>query len=140
MSFLFKIIRWKQTSIINQSLTCKHKINESNAEVSTCYWIVCFYSKYVCFYIFMPNNFFNFLSNMFDSKTVKIIISIFFYIQSNLMCTNICIFIKIYYMCPNFYSFREIISRISSFKSKFRLKIFLYFKGLLKDGVKSKKF
>ena len=52
---LFIIIRKKQTSVINWSFAHKYKINESNAEVSTHYWIVCLYSKYVYFYIFMPN-------------------------------------------------------------------------------------
>ena len=48
----------KQTSIINQNFTCKNKINESNTKVSTWYWIVWLYSKYVCFYVFMLNVFY----------------------------------------------------------------------------------
>ena len=65
----FKIIRWKQTSKINQIFAYKHKFSESNAELSTHYWIVCLCSKYVCFYVFMSNKFFR---NMFNPKTVKI--------------------------------------------------------------------
>ena len=99
----FKIIRGKQTSKINQSFACKHKINESNAEVSTHYWIVWLNSKNVCFYVFMPNKFFNFFRKMIKSKTVKINNFNISAIQSNPMCTNICIFIKVYYICPILY-------------------------------------
>ena len=45
----FKIITRKQTSIINQSFTCQHKINKSSAKVCTHYWIVWLYSKYCLF-------------------------------------------------------------------------------------------
>ena len=52
-----KSIRRKETSIINQSITCKHKINESNAKVSMHYWIVWLHSKYVCFMFLCSINF-----------------------------------------------------------------------------------
>ena len=35
--FLVEVIRRKQTSKINQTSSCKHKINESNTKVSTHY-------------------------------------------------------------------------------------------------------
>ena len=45
--------------------TCKHKINESNAKVTAHYWIV-------WFYVFIPNKFFIFFRNMFNTKTIEI--------------------------------------------------------------------
>ena len=83
------------------------------------------------FYVFVSNKFFNFYRNVLNSKTVKVNNSNIFYIQSNPMCTNICIFIKIYYIRPIFYSFREVISRINLIKSRFILIILLYFILLL---------
>ena len=69
---LLKIIRRKQNSLIILSFTCKHKMDDSNVEVSTHYWIGWWNSKYVCFYVFMSNKFVNFLRNMLNSNTVKI--------------------------------------------------------------------
>ena len=96
----FKILKIKQTSKINQSFTCKHKINESNVKVSTHYWIVWLYSKYVGFYVFMPNKFLNFFRNMLNNKNLKINNFTLFTKQSNPICANICIFIKVYYIYP----------------------------------------
>ena len=70
--FFFKIIKRKQTSKISQFFTCKHKINESIAEVPTHYWITCLYSKNVCFDAFISNEFFNFFRNMLNTKTTEI--------------------------------------------------------------------
>ena len=99
----FKIIRRKQTSITNQSFNDKHKISESNAKVSTHCLIVWLYPKYACFYVF---KFVNFFRNIFNSKTIKKNNFIIFTILSNQMCTNICKFINIYYICPILYFFR----------------------------------
>ena len=103
--FVFKITKdyiiifvhnHKEKANLCKLFAWKHKINKSNAEVFTHYWIVCLYSKYVCFYEFMSNRFFNSLINMFNCKTVKIGNLNIFYIQSNPIRTNICIFIKVY--------------------------------------------
>ena len=129
-TLIFLQIIWrKQTSVIIQSFTCNHEINESNTEIqfSHC-WSVWLNSKYACFYIFMPNKTFNFLGTLFNSKTVKINNFKISAIQSNRVYTNICIFIKVYYICPTLYSFRQIISRVKSIESMFILIIFLYFK------------
>ena len=67
-----KLIRRKQTSVINQSFICKHKIYEFNTKVATHDRIVCLYSKHVCFYVFMSNKFFDFFRNMFNTKTIKV--------------------------------------------------------------------
>ena len=76
----------------------------------------------ICFFsCFMPNNFSNFFRNIFNSETVKINHSNIFTIQSNAMCTNICIFNNVYYICPILYFFRKIISRINSIESRFIL-------------------
>ena len=100
-----KILKRKQTSIISQFFTCKHKIIESNAKVPTHYWIVCLYSKNVSFDVFMSNKFFNLFRNMFNTKTIEINNFTFVTKQSNPVRTNICIFIKVYYVCPILYFF-----------------------------------
>ena len=101
----------------------------------------CILNMFLCF-VFMSNKFVNFLKKMFYSKTVKIKNFNIFYIQNNPWCTNICIFIKIYYIFPILYCFRPVICRINSIKSKFILLIILdntsVFQNLLKDGVESK--
>ena len=96
--FFFLIIRRKETSIIIQSFTWKHKINEFNAEVSIHYWIVSLYSKYVCFYVFMLSNFLNLFGNMLNSKTVKVNNFSFSTKESNPMCTSISMFINVFYI------------------------------------------
>ena len=60
-----KVIRREQACKISQTFSCKHVANKSNA-------IVCLYSKYVCFDVFMPNKFFDFFRNMFNTKTIKV--------------------------------------------------------------------
>ena len=123
-----KILRRKQTIVINQSFSWKHKIDEYNAEISTHYWIVWLNSKYVSFYFFTSNNFFNFFRNLFNSKTVKISNFNIFTKQSNPMCTNIRIFLKVYHICPIHYSFWQLIPRINPINFRFILIIFLDFK------------
>ena len=125
---LFKIKERKENSVINESFSCKHKINESNTKVFAHYGIVCLYSKHVCFCVFMSNKFFDLFRNMFNTKAVKVSNLIIFYIQSNPMCTNICIFIKIYYMCSFFYFFMQIISRVNTIESRLIFIIHVYFK------------
>ena len=99
----FKIIRKKQLSKINLSFACEHNVNESYGKVTTHYGIVCLNSKYVCFFVFMSNKFFNFFRSMLNSKIIEINNFIVFTILSNPMCTNICIFVKIYYICSILY-------------------------------------
>ena len=128
LSFSFKIISRKQTSIINQKFTCKYKSNESDAEASTHYWTVWLSSKYVCFYAFTSNKSFNFFRNMFKSKTFKINNFNISTIQSNQMSSNISMIIKVYYICPILYCLRKTISRINSIKFRFIFMIFLNLK------------
>ena len=71
-AIFFKIVRKKQTSKISQNFTSKHEINESNAKIPTHYWIVCFYLKNICFYVFICNELFNFFREMFNTKTIEI--------------------------------------------------------------------
>ena len=125
---ILKVIRRKQAGKINQSFICKHKINESNAEVATHYSFVCLYSEYVCFDVFMSNKSFNFFRNMLYTKTIKVNNFIIFCIQINPMCAYICIFIKVYYICSIFYCFRQIMSRINTIKSGLIFVILFYFK------------
>ena len=70
--FIIKMIRKKKIRIISQFFTCKDKINESNAEVTTHYWIICLYSKNVSFYISIFNKFFNFFKNMLSAEAIEI--------------------------------------------------------------------
>ena len=82
---IFLKIMWrKETSGISQFFTRKHKINESNAKIPTHYWIVCLYSKNVSYYVFIPNKFFNFFRNMFNTETIEInsFISVTFLLQN----------------------------------------------------------
>ena len=109
----FKVIRRKQDCKISQFFTCKHKINESNAKVAAYYWIVCLYLKNVWHDLFMPDKFYNFFRNILNTKTIKINDLLFVTKENNTVCTNICIFIKVYYISPIFYFFRQIISRIA---------------------------
>ena len=67
-----KIIRRKKNCKISQFFICKHKINKSNTKVSTHYWIICLHSKNFSFYLSTTNKFFNFVRNMFNTKTIKI--------------------------------------------------------------------
>ena len=108
----FKVIGRKQTSKISKLFPCKHKINESNAKVPTHYWIFCLYSKNVSFYVFIPDKFFNFFRKVFNTITIKINNFTSLTKQSNPVCTYVCVFIKVYYLCPILYFFRQIISRI----------------------------
>ena len=71
MPVFLKSFGKKKICIFNQSFSFKHKINKSNTEVYTHYWIVCLYSKNVCFNVIV-NKFFNFFRNMFYSKIIKI--------------------------------------------------------------------
>ena len=101
-----KVIWWKKICIFRQSFSFKHKINKSNAEISTYYWILCLYSKNVCFNVFMFNKCFNFVRNMFYSKIINVSNIIINHMQSNLISSNIRILIKIYYICTILYFFR----------------------------------
>ena len=48
------------------------------------------------------------------------------------MCTYVCIFIKVYYISPILYFFRQMISTINTIKFKFILILLLYFKVCFK--------
>ena len=113
----FKAIGRKQTSKISKLFPCKHKIDESNAKIPTHYWIFCLYSKNVSFYVFVPDKFFNFFRKVFNTITIKINNFTSFTKQSNPVCTYVCVFIKVYYLCPMLYFFRQIISRIHTIES-----------------------
>ena len=69
MIVLLKVMSRKHVSKISKIFTCKHKINESSAEIPTHYWIVWLYSKNVYFYVFIHDKYFNFFRNMFNTKT-----------------------------------------------------------------------
>ena len=101
----FKVMRRKHARKVIQSFACKHKINESYAKVPTHYWIVWFHSKNVSFYVFIPDKFFNLFRNLFNNKTIKINNFTFSTKSINPVCTNICIFIKIYDIRPILYVF-----------------------------------
>ena len=82
----------------------------------------------VCFYVVMANKFFIFFRNMFSpTKTVKINNFNILYIQSNPMCINVFLFIKVYYISLILYCSWQIISRINFIKSSFILIILLHF-------------
>ena len=128
IAILFKVMRRKQTSKISQFFTCEHKINKSNAKITTHYWIDYLHSKNVCFYVFISNKIFNFFRNMFGTKTIEINDFISFTKQSNPMCNYVCILIKVYYISSILYFSRQIISWKNSIKSWPILIILLYFK------------
>ena len=69
---LMKIMRRKQSSTINQCFSCKNKIKESYAKVTTHYWIICLYTINACFYVFITNKLFNIFRNMLNTKAIKI--------------------------------------------------------------------
>ena len=69
---VLKVMWRKQTSVISQLFTCQHKINKSNAKVTTHYQIICLYSKNFSFYVFIPNKFCSFFRNILNTKTIKI--------------------------------------------------------------------
>ena len=94
---------------------------------STYYCIVFLYSKYVCFYVFMPNKLFNFFRNMFNSNTVKKIISIFFtykLIQCVPTSAHSSRFIT---YAPSFILLGKIMLRINSIESRFILHCLMAF-------------
>ena len=66
-----------------------HKINQSNANVSTHYWLICLYSTNICYDIFAASEIFNFIWNIFNSKALKACYIITIHMQSHLMiCTH----------------------------------------------------
>ena len=50
----------------------QHKTEKSSTKVYIHYWIVCLFSKNICYNIFISHDFFNFCWNMFNSKAIKI--------------------------------------------------------------------
>ena len=94
-------------------------------QISTHYWMICLYSGNICFNVFIVNKCFNFFSNLFYTKRIKInnIIIIILHTQSNPMSSNIRILIEIYYISPILY-FGYIISRKNTIKSWFIFIIF----------------
>ena len=101
----------------SQFFSYHHKINESNAIVPKHYWIVCLYSKY----IIIPDKFFNLFKYMFNTKTIELNNFTSVRKQSNPVCVYVCIFIKVFYVCPILYLFRRMISWKNSIKSWFIL-------------------
>ena len=89
------------------------------------------------FYAFMSNKSSDFFRNELNSKTVKVRNFNIFYIKSNpTICTNICIFIKICYICSILYCFRQIISRVNTIKCRLILIILLLLIILISKFVK----
>ena len=96
-----KIIRQKQASIVNQDFACKHIVNKSiQTYPHIIELFVCILNIFGCMFFKMSD----FFRNMFNSNVIKINSIIIKQIQSNLMSTNIGIFIKIYYICHILYS------------------------------------
>ena len=110
---LLEVFGEKKICIFYQSFSFEQKVNKSNTEISTHYWIVCLYSKNICFNVFILrsrgvqrttiNKWFNFFRNMCYSKKIKISDIIIIHMQSNPMSSNIRILIKIYYIFPILY-------------------------------------
>ena len=61
-------------------------------------------------------------------KLSKLTISFLLQSKAIQMCAYMYIFIKVYYVCPILYFFRQIVSRINTIKSWLILIILLYFK------------
>ena len=129
MVIVIKIMRSKQTGKIIKFFTCYHKINESNAKVATHYWSLCLYSKNISFYIFVRNTFFNFFSNMFNSKTIKI--NNFTSVAKKKQ-TNVCLHLHIYQglllMLHTLFLTENYLLKKHTIKSWFIFMIPLYFK------------
>ena len=116
----FKIIRRKQSRKISQFFTSKHKINESNAEVSTHYWIVYLYSKNGWFYVFMSNELFNFLRNMFNTKTIKINSFIFYKLKQSIAYQHLHLHQGLLHMPhPLFRKNKVLLSYLFGFRNNF---------------------
>ena len=101
----FNIITWKKTSKISFAWFLPANIKSMNPVQKYLHIIELFYWT-LKILVFMFNQFFNFFRSMFNSKTVKTNNFNIFIIQNNSLCSNICIFIKIYYICPIIYYLR----------------------------------
>ena len=96
-------IWWKKICKFSTIFSCKHKINKSNTNISALYWIICLYSKNICFNIFIINKSFNLFRNMFYTKRMEISNIIIMNKQSNPMSSNNGVLINIYYISPILY-------------------------------------
>ena len=90
------------------------------------------------FNVFMSNKMHNLFRNMFYSKTIKVNNFNIFYIQSNPVYANICIFIKIYDIFTSFYFFKQITSRINTIKYRLISIVIFLFQILSEDVVELK--
>ena len=66
-----------QTCVDNKFVKCQifafeHKINKSNAKVSTDYSIIDLYSEDICYDIFVANKFFDFFWNVFNTQAINV--------------------------------------------------------------------
>ena len=85
--------------------TFRHKINKSNANVSTHYWIICLYSTNICYNIFAASEIFNFIWNIFNSKALKACYIITIHMQSHLMiCTHEGLLHNFFFFLSGLYS------------------------------------
>ena len=98
-----KVIWWRKICKFSSGFSWKHKINKSNTKISKHYWIICLYSKNICFYFFITVECSDLFWNIFYSKIIKISNIIILYAQSNPMSSNIRVLIKIYYISPILY-------------------------------------
>ena len=118
---------WKYLSKLCQPFSIQHKINKSNAKLSTHYWIICLCSINICCDIFTSCEFLNFFWNEFSSKTIKLCCITIIHILSYPMSFYWFLLIKIYYICPNL-NLSQTSFLMNAIKFGLILEISLYFK------------
>ena len=92
-----------------------HRINKLNTKISSYSRILCVYSKNICLYVFISNDFFiSFGIYSTPKLSYNIVIQ---FLQSNTVTFNIRILIKIYYIYSVFFFDRQAIYRIKNFSS-----------------------
>ena len=72
----FKIALIEQVSKIYQTFASEHKINKSNEIVCTHYRIIGLHSEDICFDTFVVNKCFDFFRNVFNTKVIKVCLTI----------------------------------------------------------------
>ena len=96
---LFTLIRRNKFVYSNKPL---HKINKSNAKISTHYRIACLYSINICYYIFISYEFLFFFWNRLNSKATILHFQ-YSHVMWSIEFLLIQILIKIFYACSILY-------------------------------------
>lgn len=101
-------------------------LSKSNVEGSVEYWIIRINLVNICYYIFVPNKFFNFFWNTFFPKAIKLCCCVTIPIQWNPLSFYWLILIETAYMPLILGDVWQIISWTNAFEFKFIPEISLY--------------